>query len=228
LGYKPLLDTKLLDAAMLALGRALYLCSSFERKCRSVLRYMYVGERLKERKAANDPVDSLEELFSNLPDVKMLAGTIKDMSAKADLIGMTEEDQRTLARARDARNFIAHNATDIGTLDYVQPKHVAEFIAKLRVAVADVAAGDDFVSRLIYQIEEPGEPIPHITANYVDLIDLWVFGHLIPSQDPALWTLLYHRGLPGIPSIPRRDIRLPRAARRPPSPLRSANKRRGR
>ena len=212
---------------MLALGRALYLCSSFEDKCRIVLQFMHVEERLEERMAANDPVGSLEELFSNLPHVKMLAGTIKDMSAKADLIGMTEEDQRTLTRAKDARNFIAHDATDIGTLNYIRPEHVAEFIAKLRVAVADVAAGDNFVSRIVYRIEEPREPIPYITVNYIDLIDLWVFGHLIPSREPALWSLLYHRGLPGVPPIPRRDIRLPRAVRRPPSPLRSANKRWG-
>jgi hypothetical protein len=224
-GYKPPLDTKLLDAAMLALGRALYLCSSFEGKCRIVLQFMHFEERIKERTTSNDPVGALDELFSDLPRTKMLAGTIKDIATRAELIGMTEEEREVLTKAKDGRNFIAHDAKNIGTLDSVTRQHVAEFIAKLRAAVADVAAGDNFISELVYRIEERREPIPYAAVNYVDVIDLWVFGHLIPSQEPALWSLLWHQGLPDVPPVPRRDIRLPRAAPRPPSPFRSLNRR---
>jgi len=139
---------------------------------------MHAEERIKERITSDDPVGSLEELFSDLPRVKMLAGTIEDIVARAELIGMTEDDQTVLTRAKDARNFIAHDAKDIGTLDFVRREQVAEFIGKLRAAVADVAAGDNFISRIVYRIEERREPIPYIVVNYVDLIDLWVLGTL--------------------------------------------------
>lgn len=225
LGYKPPLDVELLDAAMLALGRALYLCSTFEDKCRLVLQVVNVEERIEERTTSGDPVDSLEELFSHLPNVKMLARIINELSAKADLLGMNDEDRGVLTRAKDARNFIAHNAKDLGPLNFVRREHVAEFIVKLRTAVAEVAVGDNFISKIIYRIEERGEPIPYIAVNYADLIDLWVFGHLIRRREPDLWSLLYHMGLPGVPHVPSREIYLPHAARRSPSLLPSLNKR---
>jgi hypothetical protein len=224
LGYKPPLDAKLLDAAMLALGRALYLCSTFEDKCRFILQVMQAEELIQERTTSDDPVGSLEELFSHLPRLKMLGGTIADIIARAELLRMSEEEQVALTRAKNARNFIAHDAKDIGALDSVRREHVAEFISKLRAAVADVAAGDNFVSKIVFRIEERWEPIPHVAVNYVDLIDLWVFGHLIHSGEPALWSLIFHQGLPGVPPAARRSIRLPPAAPRPPSPFRGLNR----
>jgi hypothetical protein len=138
---------------------------------------------------------------------------------------MTENDAEVLTKAKDARNFIAHDAKDLGDLYSVSSEGVAEFIDKLRTAVADVAAGDNFISKIVYRINERWEPIPHAAANYADVIDLWVFGHIIRNREPALWSLLFHQGLPTVPPAPPRVIRLPRAALRPPSPLPSQNKR---
>ncbi len=165
---------------------------------------MYVVERI-----VSDPVASLEELRSNLPPNKMLDGTLKAMAAKADLIGMSEGDSAVLAKAREARNFIAHEGADIGSLYGVKAQGIAKFATRLRTAVADLADGDNIVSTWIYHIEEKGEPVPYINVNYPDLIDLWVFGHLMDNENNASWSLIFHQGLPGVPTLFRRSIRMP-------------------
>ncbi len=55
-------ESEMTDAAMLAVGRALYLCNQFESKCRFILRNMEVIDRVSA-----DPVASLTEVFIDLP-----------------------------------------------------------------------------------------------------------------------------------------------------------------
>lgn len=170
---------------------------------------MHVDERIEERMAAGDPVGAIEAVWGSLPDDQLLGPTIKDIAARAAMIGMTEQGKVVLTRAKNARNFIAHDAKEFGTLYSVKPERVGDFIERLRAAVADVAVGDDFISRIIFRVEEPKAELPyHPAENYADLMDLWVFGHLI-DHDAAMWGLLFHQGLPDVPPVPRRDIHLP-------------------
>ena len=192
------------DAAMLAAGRALYLCNRFEEKCRIVLRNMQIIDRI-----SSDPVASLAETFNNLPSSpKMLGGTLEKIKAEADAFGVTEDQLEALVKAKDARNLIAHEGVDIGPLYSVKPKYILEVLQRLRLAVADLAVGDNIVSTWIYYIEEPGEPVPHIRSTYPDLVDRWVFGHLLGRDDSSSWAVAFHQGLPGVPEITRREIRL--------------------
>jgi hypothetical protein len=82
-GYTPPPDTKLIDGALLALGKALYLCSKFEDKCRFVFWVVNAEELIEKRATVEDPIGSLEDLLTNLPPNKMLYGTIKDIITKA-------------------------------------------------------------------------------------------------------------------------------------------------
>jgi len=188
---------------MLAAGRALYVCNQFEAKCRVILRNMHIIDRI-----ASDPVASLAEAFNDLPSSpKMLGGTLKEIKAKAEAFGVTEAQLEVLVKAKDARNMIAHEGADIGPLYNVRSKDILQVLQRLRSAVADVAAGDNIVSTWIYYIEEPREPVPHIKFTYSDLIDRWVFGHLLGEDDSSSWAIIFHQGLPGVPPATRRELR---------------------
>lgn len=208
LGWQPP-DSDLVDVALLAAGKALYLCNSFEAKCRSVLRAMHIAEVMiahPDRDA--DPIASLEELIRSLPLGKTLHGTLNNIEARANLVGMSEDDRSALTKAREARNFIAHEGANIGSLYRVSAQHTVHFLTRLRTAVFDLATGDNIVSTWLYYADEPREPAPYIRVNYPDLIDLWIFGDLADNENNPTWSLIYHQGLPGIPNLHRRDIPL--------------------
>lgn len=201
LGWQPPPESELIDAVLLAAGRALYVCNRFEANCRLVLRSMQIVDKL-----IADPVDSVEETFTNLPNPKMLGGALELIEAKADLWEVTEENLAILKKGKDDRNAIAHEGAYVGSLYSVKSQKLIDSVARLRSAVADVAAGDNIVSTWLYKIEEPREPVPYIRVNYSDLIDEWVFGHFFDDEDSSSWGLIYHQDLPGIPALPRRDI----------------------
>jgi hypothetical protein len=197
-------ESEITDSAMLAAGRALYLCNQFEEKCRFILRHMRIIDRI-----SSDPVASLAETFNNLPSSpKMLGGTLEKIKAKAEAFGVTEAQLGTLVKAKDARNLIAHQGVDIGPLYSVKQRDILEVLQSLRLAVADLSAGDNIVSTWIYYIEEPGEPVPHIRSTYPDLIDRWVFGHILGGDDMHSWAVAFHQGLPGVPPVPHRELQL--------------------
>jgi hypothetical protein len=90
-------DSDLIDVALLAAGKALYLCNRFETKCHHALKLMYIAEGMM-----SDPVVSLEEFIGSLPPDKMLNATLKDIGnveARTNLVGMSEDDQAVLTKA---------------------------------------------------------------------------------------------------------------------------------
>lgn len=196
-------NSDLTDIVLLAAGKALYLCNSFEAKCNHILTLINLTEQI-----SSDPVHSLEDLISRLPGNKPLYENIRNIKLKAEITGMTEDEGSALTKAREARNFIAHEGADFGSLYALKASTVQGHMVKLRSAVADLAIGDNIVSTLLYYADEPNEPIPYLTTNYSDLIDLWVFGDLATDEDvKKLWALTYHQGLPGVPNLPCRDTR---------------------
>jgi hypothetical protein len=90
-----------------------------------------------------------------------------------------------LGKAREARNFIAHEGMGVGLLTELSAVHLVEHAARLRSAVSDLAVGDNLVSTWCYLIAER-EPTPSIKHHYPEMVDGWVFGeldHLIESFD---------------------------------------------
>lgn len=101
-------ETELLDALFLSAGRALHLANAYEDKRQYVLR---VGNLITAHQA--DPVLTLEEVFAAVPADKLLGGTLHSLAAHA--MGQTM-DMSTLHKAREARNFIAHEGASIGDM----------------------------------------------------------------------------------------------------------------
>jgi hypothetical protein len=73
------------------------------------------------------------------------------------------ENLDALQRAREARNFIAHEGASVGFIYSVDEKRIIEHATRLRSG---------------YHLEEPHEHLPRdLIEAYAGMIDDWVFGH---------------------------------------------------
>lgn len=169
LSYQPLKQPELLDEFFLIAGKALYLASGFEAKCRYVLRVINVTEYVKK---CGDISDS-EALVVVLKG-KLLGPTVRDMSRVPDF---DAEDITLLERAKDARNFIAHESTNLGwPLSDVSARHIHENLVRLRREIETLAAGDNFISGWVFGIEQKEPALQEIRQAYPQSVQRWIFG----------------------------------------------------
>jgi hypothetical protein len=180
IGYRPPPESDLIDEILLAAGKALYLANEFEVKCKFVLTVAYAEEALKA-----DPVIALQEelmrehLSAKVPRRKRLHGILRDLTTVPP--GIREHESLALERARDARNYIAHEAARaIGGLEGKNVQHMLVALRKLHTEVINLANGDYIVSSWAHQIEEPDAPF-WSSAENLEWVEHWVFGH-IPSE----------------------------------------------
>lgn len=160
-------DPGLVDYALLVAGKSLYLANAFESKCRYVLRIANLGAHLEV-----NPDSSLEDAIVSLARDKLLGATINDLK---HFPPVSERQVAALEKARDARNYIAHEGAYFGPL-HVKPKHIHEHLAKLRSFLGDLSGGDDVISRWVYEIEEKEVPSSILMQNYQEMIEQWVYG----------------------------------------------------
>jgi hypothetical protein len=180
LSLLPPREKKLLDALFLSAGRALHLANAYEDKCQHVLR---VGNLIAVHQA--DPALTLEELVAAVPADKLLGGTLHSLAAHP--MGRTM-DMSTLHKAREARNFIAHEGASIGSMWSANGDRILRHADKLRGAVRDLAHGDNIISQWCHGLDEPREPPPmDWIKRYPETVDAWVFGSLralLPVEQP--------------------------------------------
>lgn len=169
LSYQPLKQPKLLDEFFLIAGKALYLASSFEAKCRYVLRVINVKEYVEKGGDISDA-----EAVVLVLRAKLLGPTIRDMSGFPDF---DAEDVALLERAKDARNFIAHESANLGwPLSDVSAHHIHGNLVRLRREVENLTAGDSFISGWVFGIEQK-EPAPQeVQQAYPQWVKRWIFG----------------------------------------------------
>ena len=167
-------ESDLIDEILLAAGKALYLANSFEAKCSFVLRAFNFSDVVRE-----DPVITLEQVAALVPGDKMLGKTLQDLFARHDT-GWRQEQIALLIKAREARNYVAHEAAGaIGELYHHNVQHMLDALRLLHAKVIDLAKGDNVVSAWAYYMEElTSEPLPSISVDYLDRIESWVFGHV--------------------------------------------------
>ena len=159
-GYRLPPESDLIDEILLAAGKALYLANLFESKCSDVLRTAHLVDLIRD-----DPVVALEQASALLPSDKMLGKTLQELFTRTD-INVSQEHITLLEKAREARNYIAHQGSSaIGELSGYGVQRKLDALRKLRVKVIDLAKGDNIVSKWIYQIEEPREPLPLIVRE---------------------------------------------------------------
>ena len=88
---------------------------------------------------------------------------------------ISESTYDALNRARESRNFIAHEGGDIGELHRASAEKLADATSLLRRHVENVAHGDNIASSWAYAVSER-EPAPRgMVDGYVSMVMTWVF-----------------------------------------------------
>lgn len=169
LGLLPPNEPILLDRYLLALGKSLYLASAFERKCRGMLGLLELRERLR----TTEDLDAALELVNALKR-EMLGSSIGKLRKLLPIL----EDHivEILQRAKDARNFIAHESAGEQAIYYASAGDIQSHLEDLRRELAALVAGDSIVSAWLYEVEEKMPAPSTISAAYPRLIEEWVFG----------------------------------------------------
>jgi hypothetical protein len=168
LDYFPPQEPEYLDRFFLSVGKSLYLASEFELKCQQFLNILKIATHFKKTKNAS----ACMELAKALKD-KLLGPALKELKG---FPGFTSMDIAKLERAKDARNFIAHESANIGALSFATEGIISERIVRLRTALSALVTGDNLISAWMYEICEK-EHAPHgIHSEYPEWVSRWVFG----------------------------------------------------
>ncbi len=169
LGYLPIKEPELLDAYLLSLGKAVYLASCFEHKCRYVLRIAKLVD-FGEENDRREP-DAFTTFAQGLTD-RMLGPTLRELGLQSLV---TPEYARRLDDAREARNWIAHEAGAMTDLHGISAKMLAEQTVELGKQLDILVAGDNLISRWVYEIEDKEAAPREIQQRYPALVRNWVF-----------------------------------------------------
>jgi hypothetical protein len=160
-------DPELTDAALLAAGKALYLSNCFESGCYDILRVC----RLLSYLDTHQPADWSEAVLA-VSKKKLLHATIEELET-FPVVG--EEDVAILQKAREARNYLAHEGAFPGFIWCADTHHIQRHLETLRTTVADLAMGNHVVSGWRYEFDEQ-QPVGSTMALFPKLAVRWVFG----------------------------------------------------
>lgn len=161
INYATLRSPHDLDAFLQVVGRALYIATEFERKCKSVLGVTHIVDSYALTGDA-----SASFALAEAVQKRLLHPVIRDLGKRLE---PDPGDVELLERAREARNFIAHEAASCFT------NNRDGELERLRLEVRALAAGDNVVSRWVYEIAEKEAAPSAIQQRYVDWVEQWVF-----------------------------------------------------
>lgn len=167
LDYQPPKEPILLDKLFLASGKALYLASAFEGKCKFLLRIVKIVQH-HESKGDTSATAALAKALKD----KMLGPTIKELSSITEF---READLAIFERGKEARNYIAHESAQLGPLSSATAKSINAKLEQLRIELDALSAADNLVSTWLYEIDEK-QPAPlGIQTAYPAWVCQWVF-----------------------------------------------------
>jgi len=179
----PLLDDPPADevtrTACVLLGRALYIASGFEDYCRSLAFVLKVREPQPEGQTD-------DEFFTAVS--KAVLGRLVDLNKLIARRAKLKEDYATMLHAaRDARNYIAHEATgDLERLIKV-PGGFSQWQNVLASKLEEVAFGRIIVSVLLSRNSAEATPTQEAIDAYPKVVESWVFeGDAQPCGQPDL------------------------------------------
>jgi hypothetical protein len=174
----PVKETAAVNSLMLALGKSLHLACEFERKCQYVLRILNSAKMFESTGDARATFAA-----AKVAKDRMLGKTIEGM-ARTGALPIEEVD--CLIAALNARNYIAHESSKIGSLHMIRADHITEIFATLRPNIIDLAKGDNIISMWDLAIQEKQEAPKWMTETYEARVLSWIFGepfHGVSSSD---------------------------------------------
>lgn len=155
------------DACVL-LGRALYIAAGFEDDCRSLAFVLKVREPQPEGQ-------SEDEFFSAVS--KVVLGKLFDLNKLIACRAKLKEDYAgMLHAAREARNYIAHEAT--GDLERLMklPSGFDQWQSVLKSKIEEVAFGKIIVAVLLSGSSAEATPTKEVIDSYPKRVASWIFG----------------------------------------------------
>ena len=158
---------------MVALGKSLYFACHFERKCQEVLRVLHIVSMYRDTGDASATLKAVAAARG-----QMLHATLEGMKGTADNL-LDHSEIARLSRAREARNFVAHES---GKINIYRAEHIAEAFTALRSAVVDLASGDNVISTWLFEISEKSPAPKWMTETYEARVCNWIFGD--PFEEP--------------------------------------------
>lgn len=161
-------EPQLVESLMLAFGKSLYLACEFERKCQYVLRILNLAEMAK----VTDDASTILAAAAAAKDC-LLHQTINGIRK---INAVTREEIDDLCKARLARNYIAHESGKIGSFHNLKDRHIAEVFSTLRLAVIDLAKGDNVISIWDFEIQEKLAAPEWMIEAYEERVLNWIFG----------------------------------------------------
>lgn len=158
-------NSALSEAALLAVGKALYLCNDFEPKCTHVLSIAEVTTLIEKK-----PDTPIFEAFDTFK-AKLLGPTIKGLK-----IHVKDKDINILDEARSARNYIAHRGAIlmISVSDWI----IFAKLNRLRKEVTTLTHGLNLIALWCYEIENKECGPRGFFEEYPNIVDNWIFKDL--------------------------------------------------
>ena len=164
--FQPIRESDSLDLFLLIAGKALYLATTFEKRCQYVLRTAKIDEHYLQTSDAS----SVWHLVETLKD-PLLGPTIKELRT---YLQVSSDEIEILTRAKDARNFVAHELTDLGPLNSLELVRLQEKTAQLQSELPSLIAGDCLVTKWLYRLEETEYQSKLVQEFYPSWVTEWV------------------------------------------------------
>ena len=166
-------------SACVVLGRALYIACGFEDDCRSLAFVLKVRELQPEGQ-------SDDEFFAVVS--KAVLGRLVDLSKLIARRGKLREDYTAMLHAaRDARNYIAHEA--VGELNRLTkvPNGFSQWKSVMASKLEEVTYGRIIVAVLLSRNSAELTPTQEVIDAYPKKVESWVFeGDAQPCGQPDL------------------------------------------
>lgn len=158
-----------------SVGRAPVLAQSFEMDCKYVLMVWDLGKAYKEGKMSLAEFASFSEKLVQ----RMLGTTVRGLG---DIPDVTQDQIDTLSKAKDARNFIAHEGIRPCLYQAEGSETLLGQLRRYRANVELLAEGHNLVAGWAYAIEYKKPPPYTIRTTYQQTMVRWIMSPILDSE----------------------------------------------
>ncbi|MDP3028482.1 MAG: hypothetical protein Q8O04_03130 [Deltaproteobacteria bacterium] len=154
------------EAYLSAIGRAIAVCQHLENCAHHVMVVFAVTDAATAGKGDND----LKSIALGLRD-ETLGRSVRRLASTPEF---ANERGRALAKGREARNWLAHEAATVVDEQHDAPNEMIERARVLRNQVMELCSADAILATASYEICER-EPAPRAyTETYSERLAMWI------------------------------------------------------
>jgi len=150
-------------------GKSLFLAQHFELNCKDVFLWAGLAEAIKAEKI----IDFADLKYYGDKLLNLFLGTTIHQIGK--IMRITDMQLDILRKAKESRNYIAHNVIENLFFGYQNDQDMIEFLPDYYYIIRDLAEGDNLVSAWSYEIHEKEHAPRLFMERYVGKIVNWVF-----------------------------------------------------